>query len=133
MGLVSPSLSLEISLLDSEVFSQASLGVACWRPHIILSWPFALFQRPFAATTVPRLTLLQSQQRSKKLAPLGFLPLQHLPAPGVHLTRVCLALFVALSGFDYPLSGLLLHGPGDPFFRSQRSWGFPLQSLVPAY
>jgi hypothetical protein len=65
------------------------------------------------------------------------LPLQHLPVPGVHVTRVCLSLFVALSGFDYPLSGLLLRvlrihlsGPsvlGVFPFRVL----FPLASCVP--
>jgi hypothetical protein len=34
---------------------------------------------------------------------------------GVHVSRVCLALFVPLSGFDYPLSGLLLPKPLDRF------------------
>jgi hypothetical protein len=30
---------------------------------------------------------------------------------GVHSTRECLSLYVALSGFDHPLSGLLLPDP----------------------
>lgn len=41
------------------------------------------------------------------------------------------AHFVPLSGFGYPLNGLLLPKPLDHYFRSKRSWVSPLQSFYP--
>lgn len=43
---------------------------------------------------------------------LRLCPLQHITDPGVYAhSGVCLAPFVPLSGFDYPLNGLLLPNP----------------------
>jgi hypothetical protein len=101
----------------------------------------ALFHPPVAFRSLPETTasvtasddLSAAEQRTyQRLTSLGFLSLQHLPEPGVHFTRVCLALFVALSGF---LSTLLA------VFSSRNLWRhfsgpsvhgvFPLQSLSP--
>lgn len=70
-----------------------------------------------------------------ELASLGFPSLQHLPEWGVHFSGVCLAPFVALSGFVYPLSGLLLPKPLEPLFQVQAFLGltpsesFPFEEL----
>lgn len=128
----SPSLSFGISSADFEVFSQRSC-VAAVKQRNLSSLRLLLSSRDFfCGNHHLHVFVAAVQPNRQRLAPLGFLPLQHLPVPRVHLTRVCLALFVALSGFVYPLSGFLLHGPGLPFFRHQRSWGSPLQSFVPA-
>jgi hypothetical protein len=67
----------------------------------------------------------------RKLTSLGFLPLQHLLELGVHLAGVCLAPYVALSGFDYPLSGFLLPEPLGPVSCPSALGFLPLQSLSP--
>jgi hypothetical protein len=117
--------------LDSEVFSRLSAWTAFIRSTL---YPPVGF-RPLSETLISshrlQVRVAAVGLHPWRLAPLGFLPLQHLPVPGVYWSRVCLALYVALSGFDYPLSGFLLRGPGVPFFRPQRSWGLPLQRFVP--
>jgi hypothetical protein len=50
---------------------------------------------------------------------------------GVHLTRVCLTLYVALSGFDCPLSGLLLPGPLSHVSGPSVLGVFPFRALLP--
>jgi hypothetical protein len=66
-----------------------------------------------------------------KLASLGFPSLQHLPVEGVHWSGVCLAPYVALSGFDYPLSGFLLPIPLSHFPDSSVLGIFPFRVFLP--
>jgi hypothetical protein len=47
------------------------------------------------------------------------------------MPQVCLTWYVPLSGFAYPLNGLLLPKPLDHYFRSKRLWVLPLQSFSP--
>lgn len=47
------------------------------------------------------------------------------------MSRVCLSLYVALSGFVYPLSGFLLHGPGDPVSGPSVLGVLPCRVLFP--
>ena len=72
----------------------------------------------------------------QRLTALGFRPLQHFPVTGVHITRAYPALFVPLSGFGYPLSGLLLPKPlnhlsGSSVPGVNPSELFSLQRAVP--
>lgn len=75
---------------------------------------------------------MQTCQAVWKLTSVGFLPLQHLPELGVHFARVCLALYVALSGFHYPLSGFLLPGPVSHLPDSSVLGVFPFRVLLPS-
>jgi hypothetical protein len=49
------------------------------------------------------------------------------------LTRVCLALYVALSGFDYPLSGFLLRVLGIPISGPSVPGVTPFRVLFPLW
>jgi hypothetical protein len=132
-----PSLSFGITPADSEVFPSCSASAAVTRLRFILPEPFALFRRLFRRTPFPGSRSLQANVKPWELASLGFPSLQHLPEWGVHFSGVCLAPFVALSGFVYPLSGLLLPKPLDPLFQVQAFLGltpsefFPLRRAQP--
>jgi len=76
--------------------------------------------------------MVHAPSQRRRLTALSFCPLQHFPGSGVHFTRGCLTLYVALSGFDYPLSGLLLLNPLNHYFRFKRSWGSPFRVLLPS-
>jgi hypothetical protein len=52
---------------------------------------------------LPYLSRSRACSRGRKLASLGFASLQHIPGWGVHLTGVCLAPYVPLSGFGSTL------------------------------
>jgi hypothetical protein len=51
---------------------------------------------------------------------------------GVHVSRVCLALFVPLSGFVYPLSGFLLPKPLDHFSDPSVPGILPFRVFLPS-
>jgi hypothetical protein len=58
--------------------------------------------------------------------------LQHMTVFGVDVpSQVAPTWFVPLSGFGYPLNGLLLPKPLDHYFRPKRSWVLPRQSFCP--
>jgi hypothetical protein len=94
-------------------FPDAPPPPLAWLRHI-LSEPFALFQRmnPVAAASAGLHGACATCPA--KADCLRLLVPSTLSELGVHFTRVCLALVVALSGFDYPLSGFLLPKPLSP-------------------
>jgi hypothetical protein len=52
----------------------------------------------------------------KRLTPVGFITLQHIRnGKSTLIPKAYLTLYVPLSGFDYPLNGLLLPLPLDHF------------------
>jgi len=116
---------------DSEVFSESSITAATSGSVSISSSNLSLsFRAPsgyhhFRVTDGCRLIRLE------EVAPLGFQSLQHIPEPGVHSIRVCRALYVALSGFDYPLSGFLLPDPPSHLSGSSVHGIFPCRVLLP--
>jgi len=70
--------------------------------------------------------------RRQRLAALSFASLQRLPESGVHFSRVYLTLSVPLSGFVYPLSGLLLPKPLNPFSDSSVPGIPPSRAFLPS-
>jgi hypothetical protein len=70
--------------------------------------------------------------RRLRLAALSSASLQHLPDLGVHMSRGCLSLFVALSGFDYPLSGFLLPKPLSRLSDSSVPGISPFRAFLPS-
>jgi hypothetical protein len=116
-------------------FPDAPPPPLAWLRHI-LSEPFALFQRmnPVAAASVGLHGACSTCPAEADCLRLS-VP-STLSESGVHGSRVCLALYVALSGFDYPLSGLLLPKPlslfSDPSVPGIRpSELFSLRRAVP--
>jgi hypothetical protein len=119
------------SPLGSEVF----LGCSSSTAFAVSIYPLLAF-RPLSEDEPGdhRLghIIVHAPCRRLRLAALSFASLQHLPELGVHVSRGCLSLFVALSGFDYPLSGFLLPKPLSPVSDSSVPGISPFRVFLPS-
>jgi len=91
-----------------------------------LPWPSPLLQGFH-----PRLPCRVAPAGVARSTPLvGFIALQHLPDPRVHLREVSTPRYVPPSGFP-PSRRFTPRKPSRPCFRSERSWAFALQGVSP--
>jgi hypothetical protein len=131
MGLISPSLSSGITSTDFEVFSKLSALAACLQASFHPPLVFRALSETLCGNHRLRVNASAVWRDFKRLAPLGFLPLQHLPASGIHYSEVCLTSFVALSGFGHPLSGFLLPSLGFHLSGPSVLGVYPFRAFFP--
>jgi hypothetical protein len=106
-----PSLPFGISSADFEVFLWGSAKVTLHN-LVLSSRNLSLsFRDRFQQPPFPNPLATAGGRNLRKLAPLGFHPLQHMPVSGVCLPGVCLAPGLCAFRVSYPLSGLLLRKP----------------------